>query len=201
MTNEDFDRAYADAKDGDFFSIEVAADKTTPKDLIGVLIENFAGDKAHIGLLFKKADNKTIEAWPPKIGFADILNYRGREGVSIFFYRLYNQTDIQTQQILSEAVTWLGEPYNLKIIAQQLWRKTICGLPVIGFLFNKFLPKLPMWFAGDPRKDGMDCSGVSTLIIRKACPGFLKDIPDARAVTPDQFSNAPEILDVSRACA
>lgn len=200
MTNSDFDAAYAQAQDGDTFSIEIKDDACTPKNLIGAMIQGMAGDKAHIGLLFCKAKKQSIEAMPPAVKIANILDYRGQEGVDIFFYRLNNQTATQTQQILNEAVNWIGTKYNLRIIAQQLWRKTLCGLPLVGFLFNKFVPKWPMWFAGDVKKDGVDCSCVTSIIYRAgACPGFLSDIKDPRAITPDQFSNAREIYDVSRA--
>ena len=207
MTNEDFDAALALAQDGDSFAIRVepGAPIDSFGDDLGKLIEGLSGNDTHIGLLYNKAQDKTIEAQPPCVDFSTISKYRGLKGISIYFYKLPLQTDGETQQILSEAVKWIKVPYNVGILAGLAVRQGFCDFPVLGgLLFNWWIPKMPVWGGWDTaalHKSGVDCSCVTSIMMRAARPNFLSQYKDPRAITPTIYADNGPITEVSRAIA
>lgn len=204
MNQIDFDAALALVRDGDSFSVRVGPN--APPSIgafLGRSIESMSGDWTHIGLVYNRAGDKSIEAAPPHVDFAKLSAYRGQPGISIAFYRLKAQTPIQTQQILNEALNWIGVPYNLAIIGAQAARATLCGLPIIGgLLFSWWLPTVPVWGGWDNaalKKSGVDCSCLTSIIMRSALPTFLKKYKDPRAITPTEYADAGELVEISRA--
>jgi hypothetical protein len=196
MTNEAFDEAYSKAQTGDFFAVIVTPEGDQLTDMLGDTIQAMSGYVAHIGQITDKATNQAFEAHPPKLSYTNMLDYRGRKGVELYFMRLHNITDMQITMMLAKCKELNGTPYNIGLIADLAARYSWFDVPIIGYFIRKANQYKPMPNPLDLKK-GIVCSTTATIVAR-ACTPFLQEYKDPQTITPSIFFEADELDIVDR---